>query len=118
MYQCITLIVFILLYIIISNVYFNSFMNCYLLLYVIVPLRDSVLFFLCDLLCCFHFSSFPSSPLLYSFYSLFLLSLFFLFFLSFNNNSALNGSGLTCVVYCRFEASGSWVVTVGIRALV
>ena len=69
--QCITLIVFILLYIIISNVYFNSFMSCYLLLYVIVPLWDSVLF------CLFFFSSFS--------FSFFLSSLFSFIFL---NNSA------------------------------
>lgn len=107
--QCITLIVFTLLYIIISNVYFNSFMNCYLLLYVIVPLRDSVLS--CSVLFwVFHLFFFLSSSLFFLF-SHFLLSLLFLFFLLFINNSALNGSGLTCVVYCRFEMSGSRVVT-------
>ena len=70
MYESITLcnsIVFILLYIIISNVYFNSFMNCYLLLYVIVPLRDflcvvsvsvSLVFFFFLLLFYFLFSLF------------------------------------------------------------
>ena len=95
-------------YIIISNVYFNSFMNCYSLLYVIVPLRDSVLFF--SVL--FGFFIFFSSSLLLSssyfrfFFFLFSSSSLFLFI----NNSALNGSGLTCVVYCRFEVSGSRVV--------
>ena len=69
--QCITLIVFILLYIIISNVYFNSFMNCYLLLYVIVPLRDSVLF------CSVLFGFFISFPSLF----FFILSILFFFFL-------------------------------------
>ena len=102
-------------YIIISDIYFNSFMNCYLLLYVIVPLRDSVLF------CSVLFGFFISFPSLF----FFILSILFIFFLfSFSSFflsitiQLLNGSGLTCVVYCRFEVSGSRVVTVGIRALV
>ena len=78
MYKCMTLIVFIPLYIIISNVLFNSFMNCYLLLYVIVPLRD----FLC-VVSLFLFLFFSSS------FSL--LSLLFLFFLSFLFTIQLSG---------------------------
>ena len=98
MYECITLYnsnCIILLYIIISNVYFNSFMNCYLLSYVIVPLRDSVMFF--------------SVLVGFSFPFLFLFLSFFLFFSL--TIQLLNGSGLTCVVYCRSETSGSRVVT-------
>ena len=76
MYNCVTLIVFILLYIIISNVYFNSFMNCYLLLYVIVPLRDSVLF------CSVLFGFFISFPSLF----FFILSILFFFFLDHQRN--------------------------------
>ena len=78
---------------------FNSFMNCYLLLYVIVPLRDSVLF--CSVL------------------FVFFISLSFLFFLSLITILLLNDSGLTCVVYCRFETSGkqgrySWYQSFGL----
>ena len=71
-------------------------MNCYLLLYVIVPLRD----FLCIVLFLFLLFLFFSS----SFFSLFpsFSSLFF-FPLTIQ---LLDDSGLTCVDYCRFEAPG------------
>ena len=93
--QCITLIVCILMYIIISNVCFNSFMNCYLLLYVIVPLWDSVLFlFLFFLLLSFSFLSFP-------------------------NNSAFWMIRIWHVwIIVDSKRPEGWIVTLGIRALV